>query len=81
MLSFKVMKLKNITPKISDILLSYVTNSLSDFIKYFALGIAIELLIIANGIAFASAIFKSATIKIRSILKIRNIYSHWICLL
>mgnify|MGYP007030484248 CR=1 FL=1 len=45
------MKLKRITPKISDKLLSYVINSLFLEIKFFALGIATALLIIAKGIA------------------------------
>jgi hypothetical protein len=52
--AFSVMKLKNRTPKISDRLLSYVTNSFSFDAKFLTLGIAIELLMIASGIALAS---------------------------
>ena len=51
-LSFNVIKLNRITPKISERLLSYVTNSLSRDSNILALGIATELLITARGMAF-----------------------------
>ncbi len=45
------MKLKSITPKISDRLLSYVMNSLLPISRLCVLGIATALLMIAIGIA------------------------------
>lgn len=52
MWSFSVIKLNNITPKISDKLLSYVINSLSSASKFYALGMVMTLLMTANGMAF-----------------------------
>ena len=62
-LSFRVIKLKKTTPKISLRLLSYVMNSLLNLPKFCALGIAIALLIMAKGMALANPIFSETSPK------------------
>jgi len=56
MFSFRRIKLKKMTPKISDMLLSYIINSFLFLVKFLELGIAMASLIMARGIAFTSAI-------------------------
>ena len=71
-LSLRVIKLKRITPKISDKLLSYVINSLLLANKCAALGMAIALLMIANGIALANPFFNGTPSYCCSIYAIPN---------
>ena len=52
-LSFSVIKLKKSTPKMSEKLLSYTTNSRNRGGRPFTVGIAMALLITQRGIAFA----------------------------
>ena len=62
-LVLKNIKLKKITPNISDKLVSYVTNSLIPLFKFQTEGIAMALLIILNGIALIRHVLKGIFVK------------------